>query len=240
MRPLGNELMDSTLPMTRMKAARSVSYKEGGMLLHRSEAENCLLCEVLARHTSSLPWHDRPLMRLSGIGAAIPGLGAFVPGYVLVFPEKHIYSTLSMPSACYDKFQEFCQTVLKRIEQVFGPTTIFEHGSCSVSPSRRSACIDHAHLHLIPGTYSLNQGDLRPIQPTSHTTPRTPALAQRGYLLLAEPGRPVQHFDDPGVSQYFRRKIAAQLGYPDEWDYLLFPRMRNVEHTMCALDRKVA
>jgi len=63
---------------------------------------------------------------------------------------------------------------------------------------------------------------------------------RRSYLLLAEPGRTVQYFADPGVSQYFRRKIAARMGSPDEWDYLLFPRMHNVEQTMRALNRQVA
>jgi hypothetical protein len=34
------------------------------------------------------------------------------------------------------------------------------------------------------------------------------------------------------MSQFFRRQIATTLGIPDEWDYLLFPRLENVVQTI--------
>jgi hypothetical protein len=37
---------------------------------------------------------------------------------------------------------------------------------------------------------------------------------------------------DIGVSQYFRRVIAKQLGRPSEWDYAVFPRWENVRATI--------
>ena len=59
--------------------------------------------------------------------------------------------------------------------------------------------------------------------------------ADVGYLLLHEPPYGPQYRPDPGVSQYMRRCIAVKLGIPDEWDYLLFPRLENVTETARAL-----
>ena len=35
-----------------------------------------------------------------------------------------------------------------------------------------------------------------------------------------------------------RRCIALKLGIPDEWDYLLFPRLENVTETARALSER--
>jgi hypothetical protein len=49
-----------------------------------------------------------------------------------------------------------------------------------------------------------------------------------GYLMYREPGGPVCYSRDLGVSQYFRRHIAAMRGSPDDWDYALFPHLDNI------------
>ena len=140
-------------------------------MIRGGQVEDCLFCGVQTTPSNALPWHDRPLMHIPGVGAAMAALGAFVPGYVLVFPETHVDSTLSILDSEAESFRLFARSVLREVEKAFGPTTVFEHGSCSISQSRRSACIDHAHLHLMPGRYSPISDGLRPIQPTSGEIP---------------------------------------------------------------------
>lgn len=193
--------------------------------------EDCLFCIIQSVSPETLPWHDRPLARIPGVGAVIAGLGAFVPGYVLVFPEQHVESARRIRQETSVAFRDLIQRTVKAVQSAFGPPTLFEHGSCPREGVRRSACLDHAHIHILPGSY-----DLKP-----HVTSRSGSqdrsvnertLNEAGYLFLHEPMMRPVYGRDPGMPQFFRRQIATALGIPDEWDYLLFPRLENVSQTI--------
>jgi diadenosine tetraphosphate (Ap4A) HIT family hydrolase len=202
---------------------------------------DCLFCKIRCRPPAALPWHDRPLMREIGVGAAVAGLGAFVPGYVLVFPDLHAASTLALPPQHAGSFRALIDIVKRTVEREYGPTTAFEHGSCALTGGRRSACLEHAHVHLMPGTYGLQQAGAQRSETFSIAGTGTVTRdIQNGYLYLHEPGRRESYSADPGVSQYFRRKIADRMGHPDEWDYLVFPHWENVRRTIQTLSRDVA
>jgi diadenosine tetraphosphate (Ap4A) HIT family hydrolase len=196
-----------------------------------NRSRDCLFCQVLGVAPQDLRWHDRPLTRVPGVGAVIPGLGAFVPGYVLVFPEQHVESTLRVSRDIGEAFNDLLYHTIDSLVALFGPVTVFEHGSCSRGDLRRSACLDHAHTHILPGFYGLSSAIVDP-----HYGARNPIsgalAADLGYLLLDEPPDGQRYGVDPGVSQYLRRCIAAKLGVPDEWDYLMFPRLDNVRETV--------
>jgi diadenosine tetraphosphate (Ap4A) HIT family hydrolase len=197
-----------------------------------NEAEDCLFCQVLRVSSDELPWHDKILGRAPEVGAVIAGLGAFVPGYVLVFPEEHTESTLRVRPR--ERFLEFVDQAVSRVTAVFGPATIFEHGSCATPNARRSACLDHAHLHVLPGSYglagSMQQRSARLLNDIDHALKSLEPAD--GYLYLREPSGAVWYAPDPRVSQYFRRMVADYLNAPDEWDYLMFPRLDNVRETI--------
>jgi diadenosine tetraphosphate (Ap4A) HIT family hydrolase len=186
-----------------------------------------------------LPWYDKPLVRIPHIGGVIAGLGAFAPGYVLVFPEEHVQSTLRIAKDDYPLFADLLAATIEKVTAVFGSPTIFEHGSCILETTRRSACLDHAHIHILPGSYELGS------KPKEDATiifgQRPDAIAPvMGYLFLQEPGTEAIYVSDPGVSQYFRRRVAAKLNLGDEWDYLLFPRLENVLETFERFPREEA
>ncbi len=178
-----------------------------------------------------LPWHDQILVHVPHVGAVIAGLGAFAPGYVLVFPEQHVRSTLSISKDDYPLFADLLADTIQRVTTVFGPPTIFEHGSCMLDNTRRSACLDHAHIHLLPGSYELSSNAQEDAVIVFGRRPKI-ITAATGYLFVQEPGAEPVYVSDPGVSQYFRRKVAAKLDFADEWDYLLFPRLENVLQTI--------
>ncbi|WP_067991066.1 hypothetical protein [Nocardia pseudobrasiliensis] len=195
---------------------------------------DCFLCGILLGASTALPWHDRILMSLEGVGYAVCALGALAPGHVLVVPEEHWTSTSTIfEGAC--AFSVFAMQVLGRVEAIFGPTTVFEHGTCP-GDVRRSACVTHAHLQLIPGIFSLAT--------LAHERPRRslPSLTDfigsgrepSGYVMYQEPGSAVHFMADPQISQIVRRHIAAKLGHPFEWDYLTFPNDRFISQTIDA------
>jgi diadenosine tetraphosphate (Ap4A) HIT family hydrolase len=200
--------------------------------------EDCLFCKTLTMRPHQLPWHDQLLTRVPHVGAVIAGLGAFAPGYVLVFPEQHVKSTLGIPKDDYPLFTDLLAVTIAKVTAAFGPPTIFEHGSCILENTRRSACLDHAHIHLLPGLYELSNSNA---QADAAAVPRwQPRViaAVAGYLFLQEPGAEPIYAADPGISQYFRRKVAAKLDFEDEWDYLLFPRLENVLETIKRFPRE--
>jgi diadenosine tetraphosphate (Ap4A) HIT family hydrolase len=193
--------------------------------------QDCLFCIIQSVPAESLPWHDRPLARIPGVGGVIAGLGAFVPGYVLVFPEQHVESALRIRQETSDAFRDLIQRTVRAVQSAFGPATLFEHGSCSREGVRRSACLDHAHIHILPGCYDLRSYVTRRGGSQDRSVNER-TLDGAGYLFLHEPMMHPVYGHDPGMSQFFRRKIATMLGIADEWDYLLFPRLENVSQTI--------
>jgi diadenosine tetraphosphate (Ap4A) HIT family hydrolase len=204
-----------------------------------STPADCLFCRATRSIPDDLQWHDRPIARVPGVGGVIPGLGAFVPGYVLVFPEQHVESTLRIRGQAGSAFGDLLSRTIRSVTEVFGPVTVFEHGSCSQRNLRRSACIDHAHTHIMPGVYGLSSFMPKPFGQPADPMEQT-LKADVGYLLLDELPYGPQYGPDPGVSQFMRRCIAVKLGIPDEWDYLLFPRLENVTETARALAGRFA
>jgi diadenosine tetraphosphate (Ap4A) HIT family hydrolase len=200
------------------------------------KVSDCLFCRVVSRSGEDLPWHDQPLVHMPGVGAVIPGLGAFVPGYVLIFPQEHVESILEIPPSVSRQFSELVMRTTKAVSKAFGPATVFEHGSCSRAEIRRSACLDHAHLQILPGSYGLRNKALSSAALVqSDRVEAAKKLKDAGYVYLHEPQCEPIYAADPGISQFFRRAIAANLNISDEWDYLLFPRLANVRHTITGL-----
>ncbi|SNT33148.1 hypothetical protein SAMN05421812_104541 [Asanoa hainanensis] len=184
-----------------------------------------------------MAWYDRPIMRSEGVGTAVCAVGALVPGYLLVSPAQHESSVQALTRPTAVAFLSFLADVHATVERHFGPTTIFEHGSCRSEERRRSACISHSHVHLVPGRYALEQLGLpvRRFETLTGIVDIPPTERNQGYLMYREPDGMVCYAPDAGISQFFRRHIAKMLGRPDEWDYALFPDWANLRATQEAL-----
>jgi diadenosine tetraphosphate (Ap4A) HIT family hydrolase len=199
----------------------------------RVEPADCFLCAASHSDPDELPWHDRPLVQEPEVGVAISAVGAFVPGYVVVAPTSHTRSVRDLAPARRAEVLDLVRRLRSRIEGVYGPTTIFEHGSCREAEGRRSACIAHSHIHIIPGEYGFGR---LPIASEAFDSldGMFAALSERpgtGYLMYHEPGGRFCCSVDPGIPQFFRRHIAAVLGEPDAWDYAAAPRWDTVRAT---------
>jgi len=201
-----------------------------------STFHDCFLCSAHHLNAADLPWYDRPLLRRDGVGTAVGAVGAFVPGYVLVSPMRHESSVRGLERSAASAFLDFLTKVQHAVERRFGPATLFEHGSCRSEERRRSACVTHSHVHVVPGQYSLDRLGLpaRRFDTLGDMVALPRAERALGYLMYREPGGVVCCAPDAGVSQFFRRHIAATLGCPDEWDYAVFPRWDNLRATQDA------
>jgi hypothetical protein len=128
--------------------------------------------------------------------------------------------------------------VAGRLTQEFGGRVLFyEHGPVSVA-IQAGSCADHAHLHVVPVPSHV---DLATAFRRGFPARRIAGLEAVGrqvdrnepYLLLGEHRGDVL-LSDAGrvVSQHFRRELAAQLGRPEEWDWVLYPQADHVWATI--------
>jgi diadenosine tetraphosphate (Ap4A) HIT family hydrolase len=85
----------------------------------------------------------------------VPTLGCFIEGYCLFVPKRHVYSFCQLNySESEELFKNF-RMIKSTIETKFNKDVIiFEHGAKSSALNLHS-CIDHAHLHIVPGVNKL-------------------------------------------------------------------------------------
>ena len=203
---------------------------------------DCFVCATAQSDPDSVPWYDRPLIQEPGVGIAVSAVGAFVPGYVIVAPEMHTRSIRDLPVGPRDELLRLARSVRFHIEHIYGPATIFEHGSCQWFDGSRSACIAHSHINVVPGSYGFDRLPLRStaFESLEAMFSATEAHDGAGYLMYQEPGGPVHYAADPGISQYFRRHIAVALSEGDAWDYAAVPRWDHVRATQLRFAEEAA
>ncbi|MEV7006703.1 hypothetical protein [Streptosporangium sp. NPDC051022] len=120
-------------------------------------------------------------------------------------------------------FADFADEVLEFLGKRLGDLTYWEHGAADVPTGRQSACVDHAHLHIVAGHLPLST----PPERVAHSGLRqaltwlADSEGSNPYLLMGHTSGPCFTGHDVGLSQYYRREWAKIVGRDDEWDYLL-------------------
>jgi hypothetical protein len=194
---------------------------------HNLENESeCFLCRI-STGTMDIPWSDRPLWLDPRFGLLVPGLGGLTPGYVLLAPMDHhpsLGAASHLPDSRKHGFPNFVHEVLAFLRARMGPLTYWEHGGGGAPEERRSSCVDHAHLHVVPGRLDLPCPPDHMVFPgitealTALAASRIPADP---YLLMGQSPGLCFVGRDVGISQYYRREWAKILDKADEWDYIL-------------------
>ena len=198
--------------------------------------EDCFICRAM--HDREPPWTDQPLLLRRGRGCVLPGVGSLVAGYVLISPADHVPNLCS--TAPESGFPEFLRQALSRLGDHLGEVTYWEHGGVSAPSFPTSACVDHAHLHVVPGSYGLRLPTRATVDASdvfTMLTEHAAAWRERPYLMLGSTRGQCTLTEDVGIPQYFRRQLAATVGEPDLWDYAAFPGEANIRATLTLLRR---
>lgn len=86
--------------------------------------------------------------------AAVPTIGAFVPGYLLVVPTTHVLSLGQLSNDELEGVQDLARDLADQLHQVYRrPILSFEYG-LNLPSARR---IGHGHLHMLPSTADLGE-----------------------------------------------------------------------------------
>jgi diadenosine tetraphosphate (Ap4A) HIT family hydrolase len=159
-------------------------------------------------------------------------LGHFVFGYTLIISKEHFLSFAYVPEHQFPELEAFRDNVLDKLHNICQhPITIMEHGAIN-RPGRAGACIDHAHLHLMPLA-----ADLYPILSERFSFGELGSMnevrrfkdAQTPYLYYQREGlrsNAVELSQDV-PSQTLRRIACQASGEPELWDWRVKP-LRDV------------
>jgi diadenosine tetraphosphate (Ap4A) HIT family hydrolase len=182
---------------------------------------------------------SRVLIESSNL-AVIVDLSPLVEGHVLVLPKRHYLNFCEVIADHAAELGALLNRLLPVYEQLYGRYSLLEHGSST--EMRTSACINHAHLHILP----VEAGDIRSAMTADGLTelqfPTLGSLAVRAqedasYFLCG---------DASGISlfgvgvtmpkQYLRALAARVLGLEDDtWDWAVFIRKNVCRETFNGL-----
>ncbi|MFI6293085.1 hypothetical protein ACIBEJ_15960 [Nonomuraea sp. NPDC050790] len=181
-----------------------------------------------------------PAERIVSHGATVSLLADMSPltyGHLLLVSNRHYVSFGEVVAECADAVTDALGEILPQYKSSFGEPVIMEHGSTKWMNG--SACITHAHLHLLP----LRLAQVHAVMKRDGlTSARIDGIT--GLRRLGVAGLPYFYCGDAdshrvyGVAQatprqYLRSVAGRLLGIDDpEWDYAVVVRKHLLSATM--------
>jgi|SRR5215467_10063049 len=172
------------------------------------------------------------------------GLGAWIPGYVLLITHRHFDNFSLSPDESQSEFNCLFAKIEKLFLSEFGEVTIFEHGAID-DKRKAGGCINHAHIHFIAKHIDLcgelkHQFDRVSVPNGVPSVRRLPPVGAP-YLYVKQRDEQGQLFlvDQPLATQFLRQKVASKMGMHEYWDYKLHPFEENILKTIGLLRGKI-
>jgi len=206
-------------------------------------SNNCTICgEFYGWQESNLFAHlfgeslkSRVLAKNKSL-TIIPSLGPITQGHLLICSNKHFLSLADGFNRGLEEIEikSAMHTVRSWLEKYFQlPVIAFEHGSV-VGGDRSSACVEHAHLHMLPLPKNLtNWLDLKDNQWTQieKTTDLAIWEAEQTDYLFYEDTHGFKWTRPASLnysSQFFRRQLSRALNQPSSFDWRINPNISSI------------
>jgi diadenosine tetraphosphate (Ap4A) HIT family hydrolase len=180
-------------------------------------------CCALERHLRS---GQHRVVAATASAAAVPTIGAFVPGYLLVVPRRHVLALGQLPPPELRDFEHLTHRLAARLARTYAmPILGFEYG-LNITGERR---VEHAHLHLVPTSADL--GGWLTERLNGFRIPGLTSLPARrdgSYIAVLQAGAGVHVYPVPSnASPRIRlREAVAALDprvSPGAWDWQASP-----------------
>jgi diadenosine tetraphosphate (Ap4A) HIT family hydrolase len=194
----------------------------------------CVLCRMASDpDLSGEPTNE--LLYSGDFHYVICGLGAWVPGYVLLVTHQHFDNFSRAPDQTQPEFRALFADIERLFIEEFGEVTIFEHGAVGEG-NKAGGCINHAHVHFVAKNIDLCrelEGQFRSVAIPNDSSPHIPPL-QTPYLYVKQQDEDARLFlvDRPLPTQFLRQKVASMIGMDEHWDYKLHPFNENILTTI--------
>jgi diadenosine tetraphosphate (Ap4A) HIT family hydrolase len=204
----------------------------------------CILCDIVA----GAPWVPfRSLFSAEDVASevilesehfiVIADIGPIVEGYALIVTKNHILSLACMEPKQLEEFAIVQEKIRSAQVLTYGSSISFEHGSGKEN-ERSGACIDHAHMHVVP----------------VHRDPSPEILGRFDFIQLEHLSQLCPHVDHPGYlyyedssgrkwgatpasvpRQFFRQVIRSTQAPHLPWDWRSFIAPSAAERTREAI-----
>src|SRR5580704_5819432 len=213
-------LASSATRIRRGAGTDATRHARAKPLVSGTGPEDCPFCVGHLGRSAEL--YDEVLFRDKLVNV-VPDLSPLCPGHLLVAARQHVLSMAELGPTRLGKLALRLSDLGTKLSPEFvdqGNYFLFEHGT----PQDRGgsgACIDHAHLHMLPMEDQMSD------QLTSalswQSIPRLKDLARFqgvGYAYLGIKG---SHYVYPSSnigSQWLRRQVCEALNR-DDWDWAL-------------------
>ncbi|MYW05389.1 hypothetical protein [Streptomyces sp. SID3343] len=213
----------------------------------RFQCDGSDLCEELRGSSAtafSLVYQGDPESRTICATAHLRVLADLSPlcvGHLLLLPIEHYPSFARLISDGSAELADLLAEIVPRYLDTFGALTIVEHGSSLDMTS--TACISHAHWHLLPiaggavNRLILADG-LTPVEVPSLDD--LPSVGGQGsyFFCLDDTGMRLYRAESHVRGQYLRSIVGRILGIPDPlWDYSVSIRPELLRETMVRTSR---
>ncbi len=201
---------------------------------------SCVFCvelsgdpgSVFEQLSGGLP-RDR-VVHMSTSFVLLPPLGQFMEGGLLLLTRKHVKSMAHLEAGQFSELEDLMSEVTTKLRGAYGSTPVFfEHGP-GRGRGKSTCCVDHAHLNIFPADV-----DLMPLlgQFPGHEIGSLNELASLrdnddDYIFVQHgDGTRTVHFSEDFPSQFIRREITRQLGYPERWHWRDYPGVAELRAT---------
>ena len=165
----------------------------------------------------------------------IADLSPLTIGHMLLVPQDHYLSIAQAVSEIGEELTRLLRALLPVYRDAFGEPLLMEHGSSSDELS--SACISHAHMHLLPIDGERVRSLLERDGLTASILPDLADLHKFGSTsyFYCQYGSKIQVYIASGTvrGQYLRSIAGEALGIPDPfWDYSMLVRKECLRETI--------
>lgn len=167
----------------------------------------------------------------------VADLSPLIIGHLLLLPKRHYLSFAQVLGEHARALEEVLLWLLPTYNETFGPPAILEHGSSK--DTDHSACISHAHLHLLPvdGNHVdavMTQDGLIPTDLVSLRDLGQQPWIDSSYLFHSCSARHRVYKPLDGMRrQYIRSVVGRILSMNDpEWDHAVIVRRELLRTTM--------
>ncbi len=188
---------------------------------------DCLFCQIAKRQAPRERYPENIILFESDNFYVKPALGHFVEGYCLVISKEHLRTMAELSSKEAAELEEVLGETERQLTAIYkNGLCTFEHGA-ACSSNRAGACIDHAHMHILPTSCDVT-ARLAALESVRISELRELCdFANRGQSYIyyePQPGeRLVYACDDRVPSQFMRRLICKQLDTNRNWDWRVSP-----------------
>ncbi len=203
----------------------------------------CVFCRMRIDHDlSSEPTNE--ILYSGRFHYVICGLGAWVPGYILLVTHRHFDNFSLAPDESQSEFHSLFSSIEQLLLSVFGEVTIFEHGAIG-DKQRAGGCINHAHVHFIARNVDLCRDLSQQFRPIAirngGSSSRHLPQQKTPYLYVKQKDEEARIFlvDRPLATQFLRQKVASKIRMREYWDYKLYPFNENIIKTIGILRGRI-